>query len=455
MTTRTPPATAARPATDTPSSPGVDGASTPATAASRQTPVTTVALLGSAALTITAAAIIAPSLPAMVDVFPDDPQWLVRLSLTVTSAAIGVAAPVAGALADRVGAGRILPPALALYALAGTAGLYTPTLATLLISRAVLGLAVAGVMIGVTALISARYEGPARTRMLGLQASAASFGGVLLLPLAGVLASSTWRAPFWIYGSAVVVLPLAVIGLRRQGTPPAVSRSRTSPAARATTDPAVRDHPQPPRAPRRTVGGIYLLGFLGTVIFFMAPTQLPFQLQHLQAGSGVVGVVVAISTASSALFALLLPAVARRLTPPQVAALAVALLGLGWLVVGSGDLVTIVIGSIIGGAGVGLIIPTLNLWLAAASPVASRGRVLSGAVASIFLGQFASPLLLQPLVHAVGIPSAFTLTGVIALTVGVVFAGAARIAAHRSPADNPSDRPAPDRITGPSTKEKS
>ncbi|MEH1017345.1 MFS transporter [Micromonospora sp. CPCC 206060] len=129
------------------------------------------AILMSATLTIMAAAIIAPSLPAMTAEYADTPgaEVLVRLTLTVTSLAIAVTAPVAGLLADRIGRRPLLLTSLALYAPAGSAGYLITNLGVLIASRALLGAAVGGAMTAVSTVIADWFDGPRRARFLGLQ----------------------------------------------------------------------------------------------------------------------------------------------------------------------------------------------------------------------------------------------------------------------------------------------
>ena len=109
-------------------------------------------VLASATLTIMAAAIIAPSLPAMGEVYGEG--VLVRLALTITSLAIALSAPVVGMVADRVGRTPLLTASLVTYAVAGTAGYFVDSLPVLLGTRTLLGLAVGGVMTSVSALIT-------------------------------------------------------------------------------------------------------------------------------------------------------------------------------------------------------------------------------------------------------------------------------------------------------------
>ncbi|MFF0377294.1 MFS transporter [Actinoplanes missouriensis] len=363
------------------------------------------AVLASASLTIMGAAIIAPSLPAMTVAYAGTPaaDVLVRLTLTVTSLAIAVTAPVAGLLADRIGRRPLLLSSLALYALAGTAGYLITNLGILIASRALLGAAVGGVMTAVSTVIADWFDGPERARFLGLQQASASLGGVVFLPLAGVLADVSWRSPFLLYAVAALILPAAALFLResarRTGT------ASTTPAVSLATAGTSREIP-----------GVYALAAAATVIFYMAPTQLPFWLTTFHTGTAMTGVVIAGSTLTGIVGALAFPRLRQRLQPATITALSIGLLGAGWAVAGTaGVLAQLAVGVLIGGIGVGLVVPNLNTRLAEIASPAQRGRVLGGLVMAIFLGQFLSPLLMQPVVDALGIAATFTYSGAVLL----------------------------------------
>ncbi|HEX8864570.1 MAG TPA: MFS transporter, partial [Lentzea sp.] len=284
------------------------------------------------------------------------------------------------------------------YAITGTAGYFVDSLPVLLTTRTLLGLAVGGIMTSVSALITDWFDGPARGRFLGLQQAAASLGGVVFLPLAGILAGIDWRLPFWLYSVAAVIALAAATGLEHD--------ARTTLKAEKAQFPA-------------KAIGIYLLALTATLVFYMAPTQLPFLLRDLEASPAIIGVVVAGSTLTSVVGALVFP----KLPKGRITAASVALLGLGWLLIGyGGSIATVTAGLLIGGFGVGLVVPNLNLQLANAAGPQQRGRVLSGLVAGIFLGQFLSPLVIAPLVQTAGIPAAFTWTGVLTTIAGAVLA---------------------------------
>lgn len=131
---------------------------------------------------------------------------------------------------------------------------------------------------------------------------------------------------------------------------------------------------------------------------------------------------VAGSTLTGVVGALAFPALRSRLAPATITTASIGLLGLGWLVIGTaGSVVLIVAGLLVGGIGVGLVVPNLNLRLADLAAPDRRGQVLSGLVSGIFLGQFLSPLAVQPLIQTIGVADTFALGGV-AMTVGAALA---------------------------------
>lgn len=356
-----------------------------------------------------APAVVAPSLPTMEQVFAGEPgaSLLVRLAMTITSLMIAISAPVSGLVADRVGRRPLLVSSLVLYAVSGTAGYFVTDLSVLVATRALLGIAIGGVMTAVSATVTDWFDGPRRASFLGLQQAFSSLGGVVFLPLAGLLATVDWRVPFWLYSLGAVIALFAVIAVR--------DRPRDTPVTavgggRAVTGP---------------VFGVYALALSVTMAFYMAPTQVPFLLEDLGTGPAVVGVVLAGSTLTGMLGALGFPMLRRRLGFAAMTTVSVALLGAGWLLIGNaGTAPGTAAGLLVGGAGVGLAVPNVTLRLSELAPPNWRGRVLSGLVTGIFLGQFLSPLAAQPLIDAVGVGDAFVWIG-IAMITGAALAGTA------------------------------
>lgn len=382
-------------------------------------PGTTAALLLVSGLTIMSATAIAPALPAIEDHFAgsDDAALLTRLLITVPALAIALLAPVAGSLTDRLGRRRVLVGAILLYGFAGMSGLMLDTLPGLLAGRALLGMAVAGIMTASTALVGDLYSGPARDRFMGIQAAFVGLGGLVFMTTGGLLAETGWRAPFAIYGLAFIVLPavLAYLG---------------EPEHRGHAE----DGEQPAPFPWLPVAALYLTAAFNSVIFYLIPTQLPFHLVSLGAGSpGFVGVTIGVFNLSIAAAALGYGRVRGLLGIPGTFGAGFGLMALGYgIIAAAGSPSMVLAGLVVTGAGMSGIMPGLMAGAMAVAPASARGRVAGGLTASIFLGQFLSPLASQAWIGWFGYAAAFRDMGILlamaALAAGFL-AGSRRVKA--------------------------
>lgn len=84
------------------------------------------------------------------------------------------------------------------------------------------------------------------------------------------------------------------------------------------------------------------------------------------------------------------------------------------------------VGLLIAGFAFGFILPTLTTSVAAVAPLALRGRVCGSFSTVMFVGQFASPLLAQPMIAVVGIGGLFGVVGGFLLVLGAVATRAGR-----------------------------
>lgn len=358
-----------------------------------------------------AGATVAPGLPAMRAHFADAPgvELSIRLVLVLPALAIVVAAPVAGYALDRWSRAPILATAICLYALGGAAAFAMDSLSAILITRAVLGVAVAFLMTGATALIADIYHGSARARFMGLQAASMAGGGVVFLLLGGVLAGASWRAPFLVYLVAVATLP----GLARVARQAAIARSGSATRIAGTTVPEY--------APRHLLVALYLIAFAGMMLFYLTPTQIPFLVeQRIGAGAVLAGIALAATTLAGSLASLSFARVRTRLAPPAIFVIVFALLGSGYLVTGIASAYAAVLaGLAIAGLGIGLLMPNLTSWLTSAVPPAVRARALGGLTTAIFLGQFVSPFAAQPVLARAGLTGVFLLAGGTSLVIAM------------------------------------
>jgi len=377
-----------------------------------------VTLLATSTLTVMSGATIAPSLPAMRAYFSgvENVDYWVRLVLTVPALFIVIGAPITGLVIDRLGRKPLLVAATLLYGLAGSSGFILSSLGSILVGRAFLGLAVAGVMTSVTTLIADYYLGQARARFMGLQAAFMGLGGVIFLTAGGFLADFSWRLPFLIYLSALIILPFIVLQLYE----PRRSLART------TTQNAHGSNPT--QMPVALLILIYGVALLMQIIFYLIPVQLPFYLENLSnASASQSGLAIAFATLFSAFASMMYGQVKARIGFLPIVALTFGLIGIGYIIIGQVDRYEqVLVGLAIAGLGLGLLMPNLTVWLSAEAPDASRGQALGGLTTFFFLGQFLSPLVGQPVSQRVGLGNTYSLAGGLLLLMALAFMGARR-----------------------------
>ncbi|MQX35036.1 MFS transporter [Roseospira navarrensis] len=378
-------------------------------------------LLCAAGLTVMAGATISPSLPALYDHFADVPgvDVLSRLVLTLPALFIAICSPVAGLIVDRLGRKPVIVTGAVLYVLGGTTGLYVDSLMALLAGRALLGIAVACVMTTTITLIGDYYRGERRNRMMGSMSAFMSWGGVVFVLLGGAVAELHWRGPFGVYLMALALLPALVLVLwepdRRKG-PPAAEGDPDGPPVEGPSD-------GPARANWALIALVYFAGFMLNVSFYMVPTQAPFLLREMGVVAPVIaGVAIAAMNVAGGVGSMQYRHVRARVSAPAVFGLSFGLIAVGFLGVwGAGGQITFMIALLFTGLGVGLTFPNITNWLMGLAPPHLRGRLVGGTTTSIFLGQFVSPVVSQPMVSALGQAGAFGAMAGIVTVVSLLF----------------------------------
>lgn len=369
-------------------------------------------LLAASSLTVMAGATIAPSLPALKDHFAATPDidLLARLVLTAPGLAIALAAPLAGGVADRFGRLPVLVSGVVLYAASGASGLVLDDIWAILVGRVLLGFAVGMIMTASSALIGDLFAGPGRERVIGLQAAFMNFGGVAFLLGGGLLAEISWRGPFAIYLLPLLLAPLA---LRFVAEPPVQTRIAAAAAM-----------------PWTAVGFIYLIAFIGMIVFYIIPVQLPFLFRALGstsptlAGAGIA----ACSLVSGLTSLILLRHLRTRFGFRALLILSFAAMASGYVAIWLAPSPAFAfLGLTVVGFGIGLQMPNLGSWLQQIAPPQARARVMGGFTMAIFLGQFVSPFVHGPAARLVGYSASFLAAAALAIV------GLALLALRREP----------------------
>jgi MFS family permease len=381
---------------------------------------TKLTLLFASSLTIMAATTIAPSLPAIDRHFestvadPDLRATLVQLLITLPALFIVIGSPLAGIVVDRFGRKPLLLVSTLLYGLAGSSGIYLESLTTILVGRALLGLAVAGIMVSATTLIADYYTGSTRATFMGLQSGFMGLGGVLFLTLGGILAQQSWHYPFGIYLFAWLIVPLIVLFIFE---PHAVEISKKSshPNIGVETDMAIQS------IPIGVMIVVYGLSMLIQIAFYLIPVQLPFFLKNLvQAVPSQTGMAIAFCTLFAAIASVNYGKIKQRIEFVSFLPLVFGLMGIGYLLIGqSSNWAQVLTGLALCGMGVGLLMPNMSIWLMTTVPEAIRGRALGGLSTAMFLGQFLSPIVTQPFAKTVGLGKLYAIVGGILVVIAL------------------------------------
>lgn len=376
-----------------------------------------VVLLSGSSLTIMSGAIISPSLPAMLDHFSDVPnaEYLVRLILTLPALFIALVSPVSGLIIDRFGRKFVLLAGLLLYGLAGTSAVLLDSIYHILITRAFLGIAVAVIMTTITTLIADYYDGTTRAKLMGLQAAAIGIGGMVYLTTGGFLAELSWNAPFIIYITSLMLIPLTLVSIYEP-----VTRNNRSAAEIEFRNINSR------RELKKKIPlllGIYWLMFLMQMTFYTVPTQLPFYLHALTGANAIkIGIAIASSTLFSAIASYMYGRISILFSYIHIICISILLTGAGFTIISySTSYYHILIGLFFSGLGVGLFMPNVTMWLSVIAPAAYRGRALGGLTASIFIGHFLSLIIIQPFITHFGFTRTFLFIGLIQICIVLLF----------------------------------
>lgn len=363
---------------------------------------------------------IAPVLPMIARHFEVQGGGTLFAQWIMTAPAIGLmlGGPLAGILIDKLGPRWLIIGAFALFALAGSAGLWVDNAVVLLCSRFLLGLSGTTVATTATWLIGERFDELRRRRVIGIQdalAGVAAMSAVLLAGIAG--AAGGWRLPFAIY---LVAVPLVLIALA--AVPPVNAGNGGGEGA-------------PPAAKViASVWPVYAIVLSMAGLMMLPATQVPFLLEANGVTDPVIRSRVIASSAIATIFSAALYSVIRqRLGERGTLALIVLAYALGTTTLSqTADAWGAAIGCMLLGMGTGLFSPHFASVLITRTPPSSRGRAIGLMFGAIFLSEFLSPLVILPLRTAFGVHGGFLALGAALFTGFVVTVLWARRGSERS-----------------------
>ncbi|MFO1402425.1 MAG: MFS transporter [Steroidobacteraceae bacterium] len=351
------------------------------------TPLLGWALISVSWLAVMANQVIAPVLPRMTAHFADTPHVDALIAWTATGPALFIAAFawLFGILGERAGHKRVLFAATLLYGFVGTAPMWLETLPGIVVSRALVGVAEAGIMTCSTALIIAHFAGASRGRYLALQTGSAPVVAIIVTLLSGALGAASWRQTFLLYGFAFLLIPLTAWLIWEPAHRREEPLSPLSPVAPATRPMPAAGFSWGMLSWRCAVSAFGMAAFLVTAI------QTSFLLtERGMASPDDIGKWSAVSMLANPVGALAFGLLAWRMVPKL--ALSFALMATGHFIMATVPYwESTVVGATIANLGAGMILPTMITWTLSDVPEDRRGQCTGLWMSIAFLGQFLSP----------------------------------------------------------------
>jgi MFS family permease len=360
-------------------------------------------LVASATLTVMAGAVLGPvvnRIGASLGVS----QSLAGLVITTHGLFIVLTSPVAGNLIDHYGPRRPFVLGLVLYGLAGGAGLVVETFPTLLVTRAVLGIAVAFVYTAITVLIYNCYEGARKDRAMGVRGSANSLGAAVWPLVGGALGTLSWHGPFAVY---LLALPLGVVAYL------------TVPEPAMATGEGVEDE-SGVRAIRRVVRStpllllVYGLFFVANLLLYSIVVYYPGVLATFGVESSlVISLYLSAMGTAGGVSAYYYDRIKRRLDYRRLTLVALGLWTVGFAVATAASSRAVALAPVVlFGLGQGLVFPTVLLWVEDLVPADRQGQFSSYVATFGYVGQFLAPVVFGPIASTFGVRAVFATAAV-------------------------------------------
>lgn len=352
-----------------------------------------VCLLLLSTLTVMSNATIAPALPGLAREFAGTPSadLLVKMLLPIPALFVVIFAPILGWTADKFGRRKQLLISTTVFALSGAAGVLLSSLEAIIISRAILGICVAGLMTSITALITDYFADQQRSQFMGLQQSFSNIGGIVFIVTAGYLANISARLPFFIYAAALLLVPLVFVAIKDT-----TCTNREQQQANNQINPKTQTDWTWPLI------GCALVLFCHLVIFYILPTQIPFFMVDIGiTDASKSGLAMGAGTLAAAIAGISFGKLVAKIQNYGVALVGFVTMAIGMVVLSQAvSFGLVVVGCALMGVCMGLVMPNFMVTGLALVPSDKRGLASGVLTSSIFIGQFVSPLISSALISA-------------------------------------------------------
>lgn len=342
-------------------------------------------ILSMSLLTVMAGAAIAPALDIIRAHFADQDPLLIQLLVSIPALFIIITNLFFLEISRHLKSKVIALIGLTLYVVAGAGCYFVNDIYVLLLLRMLLGVSVGLVMPLSTGLLAYYYPPEEQSRLMGLSAAMNQMGGVVATLLAGLLATVQWNYCFLVYLLGLIAIILVALYLPNEHLGSSNKRGVAFQPRQL-----LKFHP--------SVIGMFLL----MMVFFIFPTNFAITAHERTSLSTEMITVSMVGFDVVAFFVgLLFGNVMRWFRQgAKYFASIFFLAAYAFFALGHG-MPSLIIGCVLGGIANGVGVPYLNTIASIKGGKNSATTVMPLLSAALYLGQFASPIIVTPLSHSI------------------------------------------------------
>ena len=269
---------------------------------------------------------------------------------------------------------------LLLYVTSGSVAFFADNMVLLLILRSLLGISVGLIMPLSTGLLSFYFPPKEQAKLMGLAGAMSQMGGVIATMLAGLLANIAWNYAFLVYLLGLIALILVLAYL---------PNDRITASGNISIKSLSKFHPS-------VTGMLFVM-----VIFFIFPTNFAIISSQTTNLSSDEITIIMVGLDLVAVFMGLLFGKIMNVMPKIMKYFAPLLFMFGYICYAFGvSSAYLIVGSLLIGMANGIAIPYLNTIASIKGGKDAATTVMPLISASLYLGQFISPIIVNPLSKA-------------------------------------------------------
>lgn len=346
----------------------------------------TYTILSMSLLTVMAGAAIAPALGIIKEHFASSPQILIQFIVSMPALLIIITTLFFLQISRHLRTRSIAIIGLSLYVVSGLGCCFINNIYTLLLMRVILGISVGLIMPLSTGLLAYYFPPQEQSHLMGLSAAMNQMGGVIATLLSGILATIKWNYSFLVYALGLIALIMVIIWLPNEKLDSKNKRGKDFKPRQL-----LKFHP--------SVIGMLLL----MMIFFIFPTNFAItaksmttlnvtQITILMVGLDFIASIVGF------IFGQLMDWFRDSI---KYFAGIFFLMGYACIVLAGGSTAMLIIGCLFAGIANGIGVPYLNTIASIKGGNNAVTTVMPLLSASLYLGQFLSPIIVTPLSTAI------------------------------------------------------